>query len=183
MARTLRSWSTGILRVVFDVAIAASWGLTGFGMLLLVLLGVIAMHGGGEIKLPSILQIQAEPDGWHSLLLGAIACVIIGIGAIFVTTSLRRIIASLEAGDPFVPENARRIRLLAAAIAALTLASYVMPGIVAGLTQAFGKLGGGTIKTNLDINIPAWMAVIILLVLAQIFDEGTRLRTEEQMTI
>ncbi len=183
MAKPLRSWSTGILRVALDIAVAASWGLTAFGVLLLALLAIIAMNGGGEIKLPSILQIQAQPNGWHALLLGAIGCVIIGIGAIFVTTALRRIIASLEAGDPFVPENARRIRVLAVAIAALTLASYIMPGIVAALTRAFGKLGGGAIRTDLDFNIPAWMAVIVLLVLAQIFDEGARLRAEEQMTI
>lgn len=185
MAKPLRSWSAGILRVGLDVAVAASFGLTVLGILLLALLGIIAMNGGDEIKLQNFLRIQAEPDGWHALLLGAIACVIVGVGAIFVFIALRRIIGSLEAGDPFVPENAGRIRVLAAAIAVLTLTSYILPGIVAGLTEVFGKLGGGTITTkpDLDFNIPAWLAVIILLVLAQIFDEGARLRAEEQMTI
>ncbi|MEL6377676.1 MAG: DUF2975 domain-containing protein, partial [Pseudomonadota bacterium] len=43
-------------------------------------------------------------------------------------------------------------------------------------------LGEGYVA-NININLAVWGAVIVLLILAQVFKEGTRLREEEKMTI
>ena len=43
-------------------------------------------------------------------------------------------------------------------------------------------LGEGYVA-SININLAVWGAVIVLLILAQVFKEGTRLREEEKMTI
>ena len=91
---------------------------------------------------------------------------------------LRRILSALADGDPFVPENGPRLSKIAFAIGAIELARY----LTVILLNAFVDLGSDQ-PLRLSINLAAWAAVIALLVLAQVFREGSRLREEEKMTI
>ena len=43
-------------------------------------------------------------------------------------------------------------------------------------------LGEGYVA-QININLAVWGALVVLLILAQVFKEGTRLREEEKMTI
>ena len=88
---------------------------------------------------------------------------------------LQRILQTLIDGDPFVPENARRMTRLAMIVGGMEIGRYGI-GIMANIFQ---------VKTSVDfsVNLAAWVAVITLTVLSQVFAEGTRLRDEEKMTI
>ena len=111
----------------------------------------------------------------------AVAAILLAVdlylgGAIVVVGRLCRIFQTLIAGDPFHPDNVRRLRVIAAALAALELGRY----IAAAAAHAFlpGKLhiGGG-------INLTTWFAVGVIVVLAEVFREGARLRGEAELTI
>ena len=88
-------------------------------------------------------------------------------------TRLRAIVATVEAGDPFVAANAGRLTTIAWSLLAIQLLDLV-----------FGAI---TIATGSDFDwsfgLTGWLAVILLFVLARVFDHGTRLREELEGTV
>ncbi len=99
-------------------------------------------------------------------------------GIIYVCVQLRRILSTLAAGDPFVPQNGPRLTRIAIAIALVELGRY----LTVILLNSFVDLGTDQ-PLRLSINLAAWAAVVALFILAQVFREGSRLREEEKMTI
>ena len=100
------------------------------------------------------------------------------IGAIMVIVSrLRRIFATLTAGDPFDPENVSRLRTIGLMLAALEIGRY--PVAVGAAFIAPTEM----IHANMGVNLTAWFAVLVVFVLAEVFREGARLRREAELTI
>lgn len=89
-----------------------------------------------------------------------------------VMRELLRIIDSTMSGDPFVPENARRLRKMGW----LLLAFNVLT------TEAVhAALRGGILFPPLSIS--GLVTVLLVFVLAHIFDQGSRMRAELQETV
>jgi hypothetical protein len=100
------------------------------------------------------------------------------IGAIMIIViRLRRIFATLTAGDPFDPENVRRLRTIGLMLAALEIGRY--PVAVGAAFIAPTEM----IHANMGVNLTAWFAVLVVFVLAEVFREGARLRREAELTI
>ena len=97
-------------------------------------------------------------------------------GAIVVVGRLRRIFQTLIAGDPFDPDNVGRLRVIGAALAALELGRYAVAAIAKVVFHGRAHLGGG-------VNLTTWFAVLVIVVLAEVFREGARLRGEAELTI
>jgi Protein of unknown function (DUF2975) len=109
------------------------------------------------------------------LIAGLIGGLVVIMAVLYVCRQLQQILATLAAGDPFVPENAARLSRIAIAIALTEVARYAIAFVIGAAVT------GARIKPGIDI-IP-WAAVIALFVLAQVFREGTRLRDAEKLTI
>lgn len=99
-------------------------------------------------------------------------------GAIVIVGRLRRIFRTLILGDPFHPDNVRRLRVIGGALAALEVGRY----IVASLTHLLIH-GQSLWKVNGSISLTTWFAVLAIVVLAEVFREGARLRGEAELTI
>jgi hypothetical protein len=97
-------------------------------------------------------------------------------GAIIVVGRLRRIFQTLIGGDPFHPENAKRLRVIGVALAALQLGRYA---VAAGARWVFH----GLVRVDGSVSLTTWFAVLVILVLAEVFREGARLRGEAELTI
>lgn len=96
-----------------------------------------------------------------------------------VHVSLSRLLAMVETvrfGDPFVPENAVRLKTIAwcALINELLRLAF---GVMAAIMNAAGS--------NIDWNFSAtgWLAVVLLFVLARVFEEGTQMRADLEKMI
>ena len=101
-------------------------------------------------------------------------------GAIIIVGHLRRIFQTLIGGDPFHPDNARRLRIIGIALAALEVWRYVANGLIHMVARGHVParlMGGG------GVNLTAWFAVLAVVVLAEVFREGARLRGEAELTI
>jgi hypothetical protein len=87
---------------------------------------------------------------------------------------LRRLLAVVEtvrAGDPFVAENAGRLRRIAWALLAVQL--LYMP------FQALGyRLVSRSAEIRFDVPMIGLLVILLLFVLAQVFAEGTRIRDD-----
>lgn len=109
-----------------------------------------------------------------------------GIGAIFayfagfllILKSLRQIIRSLTVGDPFQPENVKRLHRIGLTLAVVTGGVWVVQSLVARLV-APGIMDPQGLK---DLLTPIF-SILIVFVLAEIFREGARLRRESELTI
>jgi hypothetical protein len=160
------------LSVLMRVITVLGW--IGFIGSAVVLAAFIAIDlSGGEFKGTGIEIYESVPLATY-LVAFAILFVIF-IGFILMAGQLQRILQTLIDGDPFVPENARRMTRLAMIVGGMEIGRYGI-GIMANIFQ---------VKTSVDfsVNLAAWVAVITLTVLSQVFAEGTRLRDEEKMTI
>lgn len=100
-------------------------------------------------------------------------------GLTVITGRVRLVFVTLTRGDPFHPNNARRLRLIGFTLGALELLNQVAPDLVFLLLPdglAEGRVG-------LSFNFTAWFSVAVVLVLAEVFREGARLRREAELTI
>lgn len=97
-------------------------------------------------------------------------------GAMVIVRGLRRIFQTLIAGDPFHPDNVRRLRVIGAALAVLEVGRYAAAALTRMLFHGKLHVGGG-------ISLTTWFAVLVIIVLAEVFREGARLRGEAELTI
>ena len=103
------------------------------------LIGAIVILAGG-VELISILSgtpisIGAIKIDDHDITLqelsaGLLGALVVVVAVIFVCLELRKILATLTAGDPFVPENAVRLTRIAIAIAVTQLLRYAIAIVV-----------------------------------------------------
>ena len=97
------------------------------------------------------------------------------LASIVVVGRLRKIFVTLVDGKPFQVDNARRLRVIGLALMAAEISRlavrYLMWGIPEGPRIWF------------EINFVGWFSIAIIFVLAEIFDEGARLRRDAELTI
>ena len=161
-----------VVTVIFWLAIVI-----GAFLFIVLGMGLLGSLNGGELNLP---LINARADG---VPVGRLVAALVGLavfapGIAYICAQLRKILSTLAEGDPFVPDNAPRLTHIAIAIGlieAIRIASVL-------ILSATVDLGEGYVAT-INLNLAVWGAVIVLLILAQVFKEGTRLREEEKMTI
>jgi hypothetical protein len=114
---------------------------------------------------------------------------VLGISAIPLThlllTHLRSIVETVSEGDPFVAANAVRLRKIAWTMLGLELI-HVAVALAAGETFAPATRGAGsavTIDVGSTFSATRWVAVLLLFVLAQVFEQGARMREDLAGTI
>ena len=90
-----------------------------------------------------------------------------------VHVQLSRLLAVVEtvAVDPFVPENVPRLKTIAWCMLGLELLRLVY-GMLAATMNAPGS------RIEWHFSATGWLAVVLLFVLAQVFEAGTRLRDD-----
>jgi hypothetical protein len=109
------------------------------------------------------------------LLAGLLAAGVYMAGVLVIIGALRRIFATLTAGDPFRPDNVGRLRLIALMLAILELGRYALWGVSVWLPAVH--------HVRPSFGLTAWFSVLVVLVLAEVFREGARLRREAELTI
>lgn len=156
---TIVMWMTAIIGTVFLASVSAA---------------ILAYHNGGSIDALNI-SVTDGTDSLPALVAGLIGGLVVIPAIIYVCIQLRRILATLAQGDPFVPENAVRLTRVAATIA-ITQLLRIAVALVIGLN--FDQT-----KIDFNLDLIAWASVAALFILSQVFREGTRLRDAEKMTI
>jgi len=107
---------------------------------------------------------------WMVLVLPMIAAVHI------MFSRLLAMIETVRTGDPFVPENAVRMKTIAWCLLAVQLL-----GLLFGVMAAIMNAAGSTI--DWEFSMDGWLPVLLLFVLARVFEEGTRIRADLEAMI
>lgn len=99
-------------------------------------------------------------------------------GFLLILRNLRMIFRSLTQGDPFQPENVRRLRQIGLTLATVTAGVWVAQGLVAA------RLAPGVMDSQgIGELLTPVFSVLVVFVLAEVFREGARLRRESELTI
>lgn len=164
---------SSFLKIILDVVYAA----LGVGVGAALLIGLAALLLGLN---PDLLEEVRLPSGafanWPLVTSVLLAAAFYMGGVLVIVGRLRRIFATLTAGDPFHPDNVRRLRLIGTILAALELGRYAIWAVAAWLLP-------GTERAEPNIGLTAWFSVLVVFVLAEVFREGARLRREAELTI
>lgn len=84
---------------------------------------------------------------------------------------LLAMVDTVRAGEPFVPENAVRLKTIAWCLLGVQLFDLSC-GVFAGIISSAGS------KIDWSPSLSGWVAVLLLFVLARVFEEGARIRAD-----
>ncbi|HZO52640.1 MAG TPA: DUF2975 domain-containing protein [Bryobacteraceae bacterium] len=102
---------------------------------------------------------------------------------LWVLTQLRHIFRSLSRGLPFIPENARRIRWVGFTVLFGELARAALVYFWSYYTSLHFTANGLRFVASTDFNGITIVGGLAILVIAEVFREGTRLHEDQSLTI
>ena len=108
------------------------------------------------------------------MVVGIVGTVITNI----VLTRLLSIVETVRAGDPFVSENAARLQTIAWSVLGLEVSRLAVVAIANMVSTA-----ARPIDIDWDLSFTPWLAVLLLFVLARVFDHGARMREDLHGTV
>jgi len=180
MAKMIRALGPGsvssFLKVILDVFYYVLWGV-GFVVAVLIL-ALLLISFDPQLLPPAVLMAHADVMGQAP---GVSAAVRLAgaelslIGVVVIVQRLRRIFGAMTAGDPFHPDNVRRLRVIALVLALIEINGY--------LFAALDRFVLHIRKGGPSLDFTPWFAVLVIVVLAEVFREGARLRRDAELTI
>ena len=149
-----------------------------FGILILALFissliaGGFVMRALGAIPSPEIGRATFGMRG--IMVVGILATPVLHL----VYTRLLAIVETVKAGDPFIGLNAERLQTIAWAIVGLELMHVAVVILANGVVVQGQKadIGG-------KFSLTPWLTILLLFVLARVFDQGARMRDELAGTV
>ncbi|OXE35189.1 MAG: hypothetical protein CGW95_15415 [Phenylobacterium zucineum] len=175
--RTLGPGSiSSLLKIILDVVYVALW--IGVGAVSLITLGAVLLSFNPDLLGEFTMNMNGDKlvRQWPSVIGALFTAALYLAGILVIVSRLRRIFATLMAGDPFHPENVARLRIIGMALAALELIRYAF------WIFSIWVIPGAT-KVQPTLSTTPWFSVLVVFVLAEVFREGARLRREAELTI
>lgn len=180
--RTLGPGSvSSLLKIALDVAYVLLVVVTGVLTIAFVVAVFVPLTG----PLAEKTIIVTDDSGGRQIALTR-TLLLFGLGALtawfsgflLILRNLRKIFRTLTVGDPFQPDNVRRLRQIGLILAVVTGGVWVTQGLVAARLApgVMDPQGVGELLTPI-------FSVLVVFVLAEVFREGARLRRESELTI
>jgi hypothetical protein len=127
------------------------------------------------------LGLIPTPDSAR-LIFGMRGIMVIGILAVplghLIYTRLLAIVETVREGDPFLLENAERLKTIAWSIVGLELMHVGVVLLANGVVVGTEKVDIGD-----KFSITPWLTILLLFVLVRVFDQGARMRDELAGTV
>jgi hypothetical protein len=143
--------------------------------------GVLALTFAVEDRL---LEALARQDGAAiaaANLLAVRTVMVIGLIGVplahLLLTRLLAVVDTVRSGDPFLTVNARRLTVIAWCLLGIQLLDLLFGAVALSVTGDDSPLSGWT------FNITGWIAVLLLFVLARVFEQGARMREDIEGTV
>jgi hypothetical protein len=122
------------------------------------------------------------PEGNSMLFVGMRLIMVIGLCGVpvvhFVLTRLLMLVETVRVGNPFVVANAVRLQGIAWAVLGLELMHFAVGIVAASVSTASAPL-----NLRWEFSLTPWLAVLMLFVLARVFEQGARMREDLEGTV
>jgi hypothetical protein len=127
--------------------------------------------------------LGARPAPGNSMLfVGMRLIMVIGICSVpiahLVLARLLTIVETVKVGNPFVMANAVRLKTIAWAILGLELLHFTVGAIAEGVSTPAVPL-----NISSGFSLTRWLTVLLLFVLARVFEQGARMREDLEGTV
>ena len=119
---------------------------------------------------------KSLPHTFRTTFVRLTSCLPIFAAVHVMISRLLDIVATVRAGDPFVAENAARLKTIAWLMLVMEL-FHLLCGVMAAAMNAAGS------HIDWSFSATGWVAVALLFVLAQVFEQGTRIRADLEAMI
>lgn len=149
--------------------------LAGVGILALLFVSYTVPNWADMLGVKPGVGVEELKTGMR--LIAFLGLLSIPLNHVFFTTLLS-IVDTVRAGDPFVMTNATRLK----AIAWVTLAMqciHLAIGVVAKVSDAIAK----QLDLNWQFEVTPWLVILLLFVLAKVFEHGARMRADLEGTV
>lgn len=194
-----------IVQIGLSVAWWALWIATAVWGVLMISYAVFMLLVGAGVIDPAAIPAVDRSEGVHvevagidqnalrdlqwtdwqifvpALLAGAVT---IG-GSLMIVSRLRRLFSAFSSGEPFRRENAQHLRVIWITMVVMELSRYALlaaTGIFVGVFGAPDSVANASFSVDGE-NFSSWMSILVLIVLAEVFREGARLKEEQELTI
>jgi len=106
-------------------------------------------------------------------------------GALLIVRRLQGVFASFVANQPFARDNAAHLRAIWVTLVVIEIARIVAFTLMHGLTVAFASAANLSFPRSLEdpIDLLRWFLIFVVLILAEVFRQGTHLREETELTV
>jgi hypothetical protein len=129
-----------------------------------------------------VMRALGAPPGNAMLGLGMRLIMVLGLCSVpivhLVLARLLTIVETVSVGNPFVVANAVRLKTIAWAILGLELMHFAVGTVAACVSTAAAPL-----KIGWGFSLTRWLAVLMLFVLARVFEQGARMREDLEGTV
>lgn len=160
-------WCLGFINVFVVIAVIAA----GLGVLM-----SAASPELGAGFLDGLVGVRDSEGGLVvSERLTYIAGFIATLGTWWVINRLRRIFLAVNKGDAFEPANVQRLRAMGLGLIAIQIASAILDLSSPMMTHVE--------RRGWDVNLGAWLGILIVFMLAEVFRQGSAMRDDQQMTV
>ncbi|AQR60960.1 hypothetical protein BZG35_04280 [Brevundimonas sp. LM2] len=130
--------------------------------------------GAGLLEGLSGVTVNAG-DAGLSHQVSLIAAVVGTLSTWWVINRLRRIFLAVNQGDAFEPANVNRLRGAGLGLIGVQISTAIL--------TFSAPLAEGAAERDYDINLGAWLGILIVFMLAEVFRQGAAMRDDAQMTV
>lgn len=179
------------LKIALDVAGVVLWiAAVGVGLAVIAYAGLlIAVHGG--LLAVNIFSVDSgrglirnlTTTHWQVAAPGLLAAGLIVGGGLIVIRRLKALFQTFSTGEPFAPGNASHLRVIWITLACIELGRYAIAALTGLLVMALGQPAAANIKVGIKFDPMVWFMIAVIVVLAEVFREGARLKREQELTI
>lgn len=198
---------SSIVKVALDVA----WYLTIVLGVLVTLDVLVGLGGGSAGRLDLMVQFELDPAAYSiesttlgvenarirqaggklvfestkgSLLLAYFGLVVVLLGAaLAIIHQLRLVFRTLVDGQPFVGANATRIRVIGIVVIAMEIARFFLLLAQSAFLRDSFTFEGLTLSAFPRPNLGVILVGLVILVIAEVFRQGSELREEQELTV
>ena len=167
---------SSFLKAILDVFYVFLWLMAVF--LAVLIFGALLVSFDPQIVPPQIMK--SLKSSAHESFASGVLAIVVGLTQVVlvlvIVQRLRKIFATMTTGDPFHPENVRRLRIVGLFLGLLEASRFVFGTIHQAVLHEPAPQSD-------NLNLTAWFAVLVVFVLAEVFREGARLRRDAQLTI
>jgi hypothetical protein len=163
-----------VSQIVLRILIILNW-IYG-AIVFAILVGMFAAERWAMTALGVPPSAQAGPLILGMRLIAALGLVGVPLNLI-VLNRLLAMTDTVRAGDPFVAQNAARLQVIAWAVLGQQLLQLVIGTIAMSVSTPAHPLHIGAFSAG------GWLAVVLLFVLARVFAEGARMRSDLEGTV
>lgn len=184
----MKALGKGSIASLVEIGLTIAWYVLWvcLGAVAVAALGYGALQGlvaWGMLDPAALSGGESMFAAWPIVAPGLVIAAVVIVGALVIVGRLRRLFDSFTSSEPFRRENADHLRVIWITMLAMEIARYGLLAVIGGVIAAGGAPPDAEANFNINIDLSTWMSIAVLIVLAEVFREGARLKEEQELTI